>query len=129
MSDENIKIHGPLADGEYDPDYIVDEHGNQMRRAPMPDAIPAEQVYLAHQISTGEWSLWQRSHDRMVDQMLIGWDGKVQVTPYLTASAWDMTRYTAHSVAPDDVAAFEMAARHLNTLQWHDFAARYVCRT
>lgn len=128
MSDENIKIYGPLADDETDPDYTLDEHGNQVRRAPMPDSIPAEQIYLAHDVAGACWSLWRRSHDRMVDQMLIDWFGEAQVVPYLASSAWDMTRYAAHEVAPEDVPAFDMAARHLDTQQWFAFAARYVER-
>ena len=98
------------------------------RSTPFPDPIPAEQIYLAQSPLREEWSLWQRSHDRLVDRMLIGWAGVVNEPPHETDTPWDMTAYRAYSVPPEDVPAFEMAARHLDTEQWRDFAARYVER-
>lgn len=104
------------------------EHPKADRSKPQPDTIPAHQNYLAFDGRTHEWSLWQRSDDRLFDELVVGWQGEVDEFRTTSYTHWDLDRYVIYYVAPDDASLIVMGARHLDTPGWVKFAARHVAR-
>lgn len=85
------------------------------------------ETVLIHDTSDDDWAMFTRTAGGMANpnyRLRIAWTGQVLDTWPTAYWTEDGALYSYYRVAPENVEAFIMAARHMNTEQWFRFARR-----